>query len=821
MDPKEIANLRPSDRHRLIARLAQSPKKLRGPPDGFQPLDHGHYLIHSLDLKLIVPALSHPYPQTRCLAIKALAKAWLQLPPNDTLDALGGASGLADILNTVTFSDAKSIAEKLGNHYRGPEDPRTACLDALVALMVPSIAAPGSAYHPVCRLGSTLATRFLPAVSPAIVSQLFKFVRAKDINRLRRLLHTQPAYVGNFLQSDYYEYDNSALQWPIHDLLQLFALPTVRSVPSEKRDHWGVTLFIKLISAPPAPPWLNFRPNTTEMVMMGAVALSNAPSEDVWNTVMQAFLDKLKLERDAGKMAGFYVWKKIILSITGRMSRFAQSNEDNSRLKSYLKRIGELASGLDAGITLLLPQLTHPIRQSLLRSLHGLEDGREWKFPDDAHRVGVTTVMHLKSELGLPILRQMEPHFNDMSFFAVRGNELPVPLMNIANDLRSRPVERDDAISVAIQGRWAFLEGDLGQQKETEEALERWKRLLHRQKQADDRLRYTRVLLTIVAAVGDPRLFRVTFAWVFDRFFKVTLCPILHEKTANRLADQDVDVRPNIFQNYMSFCVSILAGRADNLEESARDGDETIGLLIDTMSKARTEPNFQESEFNQTTTLCRKVLWERVLLCQKHLIPDSKTEAAIAPLKDLLLRVESIQLEDPGTFGEPELYPHRYQDGWYSFTIDLFPLYRRTYRRVLVKFMDDLSHARHALYADKRSAMEFELDDQKDSYDVRDPWSISHTRHAWSTSRTRDAWPYEVMANTFKGLSLEKDAPFLYEYLRKVSARTLRFRIFNVPQIVYTPVDKYRGTEQDAYRDQWPYAMCVKFYPPIAYQPHL
>jgi hypothetical protein len=519
MDPAKSSNLRPSARHKLIAQLAQS-RENPEVAEGLQPVDYGHYLIHSLDLKAIIPALTHPYPHTRSLAINALSKAWVQLPPNETVAAVGGATGLADILNTVTLRDAKNIAEKLGYHYWGPDDSRTSCLDSFVALMVPSIANPGSVGHPVCRLGSTLATKFLPAISPDTISQLFKFVSTKDTNRLRRLLHTQPAYVAEFLQSDYYKYSNRALCWRTADLTQLFAMRSIRGGPETQGEHWGINLFVKLLTTS-SPPWLNFRPDVSGMVELGSSALYNAPSESVWNTAMQALLDRMKIEHEAGKVVTFSIWKKVILSITDKMSRSSASGMEKDMFKLYLKRIGELAAGLDAGVTALLPHLSPPIRQDVLRSLHGIDNERQWSFPSDAARIGLATVMQLKSAIGRPILRQMEPHFNDNAFFIVRGKDLPLPLMNIANGLRSQPADRDDAVSVAVQGRWAFLEGDLAGQEETMQALERWKVLVHRQKQAEGRLKYTRMLLTIAAVVNDTKLLKETFAWVFERFFKV------------------------------------------------------------------------------------------------------------------------------------------------------------------------------------------------------------------------------------------------------------------------------------------------------------
>jgi hypothetical protein len=214
----------------------------------------------------------------------------------------------------------------------------------------------------------------------------------------------------------------------------------------------------------------------------------------------------------------------------------------------------------------------------------------------------------------------------------------------------------------------------------------------------------------------------------------------------------------------MGSCVNVLAGKADNLEDSARQGDEAIGLLIDIMNKARTEPNFQAREFSETITLCRKVLWERISLCQRHFIEVSRAKAVINPLKALFLRVESIRLEDPGTFGTPTLYPCHYDDGWNSFSISLYPSFEAKYRRLIIRFMDDLGSARNALYAERRSTMELERDIPVG--DTRIETSYDGNRP--DVENNRDAWPYEVTADSFKGLSLERDAPCLYNFLHKV-----------------------------------------------------
>lgn len=97
MDPKTAQTLRPSARLKLVARLAQTKDEKVINLENLAPLDYGHYLIHSLDLKIIIPALSHSYPRTRHFAVKALLKAWLRLSPSETIEYGAFAAALYEL----------------------------------------------------------------------------------------------------------------------------------------------------------------------------------------------------------------------------------------------------------------------------------------------------------------------------------------------------------------------------------------------------------------------------------------------------------------------------------------------------------------------------------------------------------------------------------------------------------------------------------------------------------------------------------------------------------------------------------------------------
>jgi hypothetical protein len=215
----------------------------------------------------------------------------------------------------------------------------------------------------------------------------------------------------------------------------------------------------------------------------------------------------------------------------------------------------------------------------------------------------------------------------------------------------------------------------------------------------------------------------------------------------------------------MTNCVPLLAGDAANLEESAHVGDEILDLYIETMSKARTEPGFTSDQFTFANTLLKTVLWERLLLCQRHSVSLERARAVISPLEALYLRVEEAVLDDPGTFGEQPPYPGLYVGVWSSHTLanqDSESLMRwgryRTlnsralsaiYCRAFVNFMDSLARARSAFYDDRRTA-------------------IGGTVRKLRRHERIYPWGYIIDAGLFKDLSIEEAAPFLMEYLKKV-----------------------------------------------------
>jgi hypothetical protein len=211
--------------------------------------------------------------------------------------------------------------------------------------------------------------------------------------------------------------------------------------------------------------------------------------------------------------------------------------------------------------------------------------------------------------------------------------------------------------------------------------------------------------------------------------------------------------------------VPLLAGDATNLEESAYVGDEILDLYIETMSKARTEPGFTLDQFTSANMLLRIVLWERLLLCQRHSISLERAHAVISPLEALYLRVEETVLDDPGTFGEKSPYPGLYREvrgshalinqdseylmRWGRYRTLKFRALSGIYCRAFVNFMDNLARARSAIYDQRRMA-------------------IDSTERGLRSHKRIYPWGYSIGFSIFKDLSIEEAAPFLMEYLKKV-----------------------------------------------------
>jgi hypothetical protein len=520
MDPAHLATLRPSARNRIVGQTShQSPQTLRAAASNLKPADYGHFLLHSLDLGVILPGLKHPYPKTRSLAIKALSRAWLESPAADTLQAIGGPVGLANILNGLTYDDATNLASNLGHWYFGPTDPRTQAIESLVRLLVPTLCKDGNT-HPISRLGSTLVSRFIPAVNPSLIDELLHFVTKKDDSRLRRLLYNHPVYVADLLLVDYYKYENPELTFASTDLKWLFAQKSVpgSDMEIESAEHWGIQLFLKILSIP-QPPWIVARLTIEHIFTFVSSALKNAETYDQYVKVLDGVIARAEIEKKAGNTVSFDTAQKMVMSIAHKMARAAE-DQAKSRLDSlcdYIRRLGKVINNLDASVQDCLKHVAAPVRMVFLRSIHGLQEAESWKFPEDLKSISLAILPLFTRHEAELLLFQMDEHRTSQS----NNSEFGMQINSLDGFLAAENQARNDAIKVAIRGRWAFTEGDVVIQKSIKEDLERWKILSHRQRKADQRVNYTSATLTIAAFIGDSLLLKETFAWFFERFLKV------------------------------------------------------------------------------------------------------------------------------------------------------------------------------------------------------------------------------------------------------------------------------------------------------------
>jgi hypothetical protein len=292
------------------------------------------------------------------------------------------------------------------------------------------------------------------------------------------------------------------------------------------KGHWGIDLYLKL-TATPLSPILNFVPSIPERIRHGMTALRNASNDEQWYQVMGALLNRAEAEEKVGNSTSINDWEPLILYISSKMSRGDIKGVHPSRkeaLRKFLVRIGKLAregSDFDRQIQRLLPFLAPSTRPMVLRSLHGLNDDHVWLFPHDRKRISVASVMQLNKEHGEPIMKQLELNLNDNIAFADNDDDLSTMMRIVKNEMATEQTDRDDAVAIIVRGRWAFAEGNLAEQETTKQALERWKKLVHRQRTADTRLKYVKTLLTISAAIGNVQVLKDITAWVFERFIKV------------------------------------------------------------------------------------------------------------------------------------------------------------------------------------------------------------------------------------------------------------------------------------------------------------
>ncbi|PVF91656.1 hypothetical protein CPB86DRAFT_820318 [Serendipita vermifera] len=762
MDPKNLGRLRPSARNKLLGQEChKSPDAARKVAARLNAQDVGVVLVHSLSFEDIIPALHHEYPITRNLAAKAFQKAWLTQPASQVAQAVGGAEGLADILNTVPFQDAKNLATKLGHHYRGADDPRTQILDSLVYLLNPSLnQESGQKTHPISRLGSTLTFPLLPALSPNTVWQLIPSVRPADKHRLRVLLQNQPTIIAELLSIEREKYNNTNLRLSPRELNMLFTMPSVRGVEQKPESHWGLELFLELLEKTNHTSKLIFQPSLAELVNYTTLLLRHAPNEKQWLNLLDQLLSRAEANKQSQRLS-LLVFIPIIRAVSRKLAKCEEGNArlDATALEGVIKRIGSVALGVNTATSApMLPTIAPSTRAKVMRLLNNMTQQDDWKFPEDLPQLTLSTVATLGPSHGEPLLRKLTSYFYNTSF---QGNGLSFTehLGTLKRLVNLAPADTQDMITAAVRGRWAFFGKDKEGQQETRNAIERWKKLIHKQRKPEGRVDYTNALILVTVIIEDVQLMEEATIWSLERFLK------------------DQDVRPALINQIKGSCTPVIAGLLQDFEENAKHGDIILSAFIDTIDKARKEPGFNSGDSDTCYMFIYDVLKSRMHLAQNHRLPVEIIERAISPLAELFLRVEKMCLNDPGTFNLFPNYPTTY--GWYqigrsvssgrSGSLSKAVRLSTPYRRVVTRFMDKLAAQREAIHKERRESLEILGRDLND-WDQRYPW------------------PYHVDADFLKDFPWEEDAPVLLEYLNKV---------------IYTNLTKDQVDEKDITSGSW------------------
>jgi hypothetical protein len=490
-----------------------------------KPRDYGRFLLHSKDLASIMLALKHPHPATRGPAIKALYRAWIQLPPEETLQAVGGAAGLAEILDTASYDDARTIVSYLGRSYLGPSDRRTQTLEQLVTLLLPSLSTE-SLTHTVSRLGPALVSRLIPVLPPTVVNELLRFVKKEDTGRLSQLLYNNPAYAADLLQAQ--KFDNPAIRFDNKALKWLFAQRSISHPSTDTNKHWGIQLLINVIDVQESHRNI-FNPSLKDLFGYATAAIKNAPTVEEYFGIIESILRRAEKEQVAGNDVEFDDVRQMVLRLALKLARAVKKrSEDRINLISgYVARLGRIVSGgqssstLNEGGQVCLRGVAPSIRLRFLRLLHNLSDGQQWKFPEDWSRISAPLLILLTREDGEPILRQMDASLEKPESIPTIGSITAERVKAIIELLKDEPRVCRDAVNVAIRGCWAFSQNDAVSQEKTREDMGRWKQLVHRQKDLDTRRKYVDALLTMAGAIGDLLILKELLSWAFERFLKV------------------------------------------------------------------------------------------------------------------------------------------------------------------------------------------------------------------------------------------------------------------------------------------------------------
>ena len=529
----KLDGLPPSKRHKQLALFARNVSKdvvdqvLRTQQPDIHPQDYGELLFHVRIGERTLAALKSPWPSTRSWALKALTHQWNK--SSRVVQDIGGAIRLADVLNSISFDDAKKLAYFL-TRYHGEGDLRTTALDELVALVAPSLFPGKSATpHPASRLASIIVPQLLPALSFSTALQVIDVYGTIPPSSLRTLTRRRPEIVVHFLGSPRERGTTTKITLSDESLCHIFAFRKPPRVPKSamevdegSRTHWGTEAFLSLLEKADNNN-IQFVPTPLLICSTAVIALRASHSDDQRHRILVPVckaLQRSHSERLASTrletlqrliLALALLWKTVNLA-TGK-------DYDN-----YIKDLGKISilpnQALNSSaLHFILNPLPAHRRLLILNLLYGepLETSKTFRCPPQL-------LCMLPAADGSKLLANIRCNFPEEPFSTETWPDTISPIISRYTSLSRIAFQNSQSRAViyetALYHSWGKDDGNA--HEAFMELMAQWRASAHRESDATKRTTTAGLIIRIAGLAGDSKLVLEAYKWVLERFEKVS-----------------------------------------------------------------------------------------------------------------------------------------------------------------------------------------------------------------------------------------------------------------------------------------------------------
>lgn len=523
----KLNGLPPSKRHKQLALFALNAPKdtvnqvLRTQQSNIHPQDHGELLFHLRLGERMLSALQSPWRSTRSWAIKALTHQWNK--SSRAVQEIGGATQLADILNSIPFDDAKKIASLLSRHH-GEGDPRTVVLGELLALIAPSLfPGKGATAHPASRLASVIVPRLLPALSLPTATQVIDAYSTIPSSSLRTLTKLRPEIVVQFLSLPREHGTTTKIKLPDERLCYIFAFRKPPRTPIAAMEvdegpggHWGTDAFLSLLEKADIGS-IQFVPTPSLTCSAAVIALRASRSANQRHRILVpvcSFLQKAHCEDPAS--TGLKTLQHLILTLLGKTANLTTQKD----YEDYIKQLGKISilpnQPLDSSaLHFILNPIPKHRRLLVLNLLYGelLETSKRFRCPPQL-------LYMLPAADGVKLLTNIRHTFPEKPFSTETWPGTTSSVINQYTalsciDFQNKAVVYETAL------RYSWGKDDGSAREAFMDLIAHWKVSAHREQDATKRTTAAGLVIRIADLSGDSKLVLEAYKWVLERFEKV------------------------------------------------------------------------------------------------------------------------------------------------------------------------------------------------------------------------------------------------------------------------------------------------------------